>query len=155
MESRKCEDCTRGAQTCLGIKLEGRMRAKQAVVVGASVLAACLLWAGRRAVADPVEGRVVRLAELEIDPAQMEQYKAALREEIQASIRAEPGVLRLYAVSVKDHPAQIRLFEMYASAAAYEAHLQSPHFKKYKAETGGMVKSLRLVETEPILLGSK
>ena len=60
MESRKCEDCTRGAQTCLGIKLEGRMRAKQAVVVGASVLAACLLWAGRRAVADPVEGRVVR-----------------------------------------------------------------------------------------------
>ena len=130
------------------------MRARQ-VVVGASVLVACLVWAGLRAGADPVQGPVVRLAELEIDPAQVDQYKAALREEISTSIRVEPGVLRLYAVSVKEHPAQIRLFEMYASPVAYEAHLQSAHFKKYKAATEGMVKSLRLLETEPILLGSK
>jgi hypothetical protein len=50
------------------------------------------------------EDRVVHLAELEIDPVQLELYKAALREEIAASIRVEPGVLTLYAVSVKDHP---------------------------------------------------
>ena len=131
------------------------MRARQVVVVGASVLVASLVWAGRCAAAEPVQGRVVRLAELEIDPAQLEQYKAALREEIQTSIRVEPGVLRLYAVSVKEHPSQIRLFEMYTSPAAYEAHLRSAHFKNYKAETEGMVKSLRLLETEPILLGSK
>ena len=131
------------------------MRMRRVVMVGASVLAACLVWAGRSALGDPVQAPVVRLAELEIDPAQLEPYKAALREEIQTSIQAEPGVLRLYAVSVKEHPAQIRLFEMYASAAAYEAHIQSAHFKKYKAETEGMVKSLTLVETEPILLGSK
>ncbi len=62
--------------------------------------------------AEPVEGRVVRLSELEIDPAQLERYTAALREEIETSIRVEPGVLSLYAVSVKGHPTQIRLFEM-------------------------------------------
>jgi quinol monooxygenase YgiN len=61
----------------------------------------------------------------------------------------------LYAVSVKGHPEQIRLFELYASAAAYQTHLETPHFKKYKTETAGMVKSLTLVETEPILLGTK
>jgi quinol monooxygenase YgiN len=44
---------------------------------------------------------------------------------------------------------------MYADAAAYEAHLQTPDFKKYKIGTQGMVKSLVLVETEPILLGAK
>jgi 4-carboxymuconolactone decarboxylase len=44
---------------------------------------------------------------------------------------------------------------MYADAAAYEAHLQTPHFKKYKTGTQGMVKSLVLVETDPILLGAK
>jgi quinol monooxygenase YgiN len=64
-------------------------------------------------------------------------------------------VLTLYAVSVKNDPARIRIFEMYADAAAYQAHLQSPHFKKYKTGTQGMVKSLVLVETEPILLGAK
>ena len=101
------------------------------------------------------QSRVVRLAELQIDPGQLEEYKAALREEIEASIRLEPGVLTLYAVSVKGDPAQIRIFEMYADAAAYEAHLQTPHFKKYKTGTQGMVKSLVLVETDPILLGAK
>jgi hypothetical protein len=30
-----------------------------------------------------------------------------------------------------------------------------PQFKKYQTVTQGMVKSLRLVETDPIILGSK
>ena len=131
------------------------MRAKYFLLLGTSVLAGSLLWGNRRVSAEPVQERVVRLAELEIDPAQLEKYKAALKEEIETSIRVEPGVLSLYAVSVKGHPAQIRLFEMYASAAAYQAHLETPHFKKYKTETAGMVKSLTLLETDPILLGSK
>ena len=97
----------------------------------------------------------MRLAELEIDPAQLDSYKAALKEEIEASIRLEPGVLTLFAVSVKDHPNQIRMFETYADAAGYEAHLQTPHFKKYKTGTQRMVKSLTLIETDPILLGAK
>ena len=99
--------------------------------------------------------RILRLAELEIDPAQLESYKAALREEIATPIRVEPGVLTLYAVAVKDHPTQIRLFEVYASTAAYEAHLQSAHFKLYKSNTAGMVRSLKLLEADPILLGTK
>jgi quinol monooxygenase YgiN len=64
-------------------------------------------------------------------------------------------VLTLYAVSVKGDPTQVRIFEMYADAAAYDAHLQTSHFKKYKAGTQGMVKSLVLVETDPIVLGAK
>ncbi len=99
--------------------------------------------------------RLVRLAELEIAPAQLDAYKAALREEIETSIRVEPGVLTLYAVSVKGEPNQIRLFETYASPAAYQAHLQSEHFKKYKSVTADMVKGLRLIETDPLVLGTK
>jgi quinol monooxygenase YgiN len=97
----------------------------------------------------------VRIAELEIYPEQVDAYKAALKEEISASIRKEPGVLTLYAVSVKGHPEQIRLFETYRNAASYQAHLQSSHFKNYKEQTRQMVKSLTLMETESILLGSK
>jgi quinol monooxygenase YgiN len=64
-------------------------------------------------------------------------------------------VLTLYAVSLKGHREQIRLFETYHNAASYQAHLQSAHFKKYKERTRQMVKSLTLLEIEPILLGSK
>lgn len=102
-----------------------------------------------------MEDPLVRIAELEIDPAQIDAYTSALKEEISTSIRVEPGVLSLYAVAIKAHPNQIRIFEQYADRAAYESHIQSSHFKKYKSETQGMVRSLKLIETSPIMLGAK
>ena len=102
-----------------------------------------------------MEQPLVRIAELEINPSEVSAYTDALKEEIATSIRIEPGVLSLCAVSVKDQPSQIRIFEIYKDQAAYESHLQTPHFKKYKRDTQNMVKSLKLVLTEPILLGRK
>lgn len=127
----------------------------QALLLGASLVASFSFRLQRSAAAELVRNPIVRIAELEIDPAQLDAYKVALKEEIETSIRVEPGVLTLYAVSLKDHPEQIRLFETYSNAGAYESHLQSLHFKTYKSRTQQMVKLLRLVETEPILLGSK
>ena len=131
------------------------MKTRKVILVGLPLIACSIFWANRRGYAEPLQNSVVRLAELEIYPDQLDAYKAALKEEIATSIRTEPGVLTLYAVSVKNHPEQIRLFETYRNAASYQAHLQSPHFKKYKERTYQMVKSLNLLETEPILLGSK
>jgi quinol monooxygenase YgiN len=39
--------------------------------------------------------------------------------------------------------------------AAYKAHLETAHFKKYKGTTQDTVKSLTLRETVPILLAVK
>jgi quinol monooxygenase YgiN len=104
---------------------------------------------------EPAPKQLVRIAELGIDPAQLETFRALLAEEIEASVRVEPGVLMLHAVAMRDDPTQIRLLEVYADEAAYEAHLQSPHFLRYKALTAAMVLSLRLFETDPILLRAK
>ena len=99
--------------------------------------------------------RIVRMADLEIDPAELDAYKALLAEEIEASVRLEPGVLMLHAVAVRDDPAQIRLLEAYADQAAYDAHLQTPHFLKYKAATADMVKGLKLVDADPVMMRGK
>lgn len=98
---------------------------------------------------------VVRMAELEIDPGTIEAYRALLTEEIEASIALEDGVLSLNAVSIRDHPNKIRILEVYADREAYEAHLQTPHFLKYKIETAGMVTALTLVDVDPIAMRSK
>ena len=50
---------------------------------------------------------------MQIDPAQLDTYKLGLKEEIETSIRNEPGVFALYAVSLKEHPDQIKPFETY------------------------------------------
>jgi quinol monooxygenase YgiN len=101
------------------------------------------------------QNQFVRLAKLQIDSARLENYKAALKEEIETSLRIEPGVLTLYAVSEKNNPTHITILEIYADTSAYKTHLQTPHFIKYKASTKEMVKSLELVETVPIIPGMK
>jgi 4-carboxymuconolactone decarboxylase len=110
-----------------------------------------LLLAGSdRAVAE-MDGQMVRLARLVIDDAQVDLYKAALKEEIEASVNLEPGVLTLYAVSEKERPTHFTILEIYANRAAYESHIKTPHFLKYKAGTAQMVKSLELTETVPLV----
>lgn len=97
------------------------------------------------------KGQMVRLAKLVIDSAQLENYKAFLKEEIETSLRVEPGVLTLYAVSEKQKPTNITILEIYRDVEAYKAHIQTPHFIKYKTGTATMVKSLELAETVPLV----
>ncbi len=78
------------------------------------------------------KNQMVRLAKLVIDSAQLENYNALLKEEIEASVRLEPGVLTLYAVAEKNNPTHITILEIYADTVAYQSHLQTPHFIKYK-----------------------
>jgi 4-carboxymuconolactone decarboxylase len=99
--------------------------------------------------------QMVRLAKLIIDSIQLEKFKVSLKEEIEASVRLEPGVLTLYAVAEKNNPTHITILEIYADTVAYKAHLQTPHFIKYKNGTKDMVKALELVETVPLVPGMK
>jgi quinol monooxygenase YgiN len=98
---------------------------------------------------------IVRVAKLKIDSTQLKEYNAALKEEIEAAVRVEPGVLSLYAVAEKDNPTSITIFEIYANADAFNSHRETPHFKKYKNTTQQMVQSLELLETVPIVLATK
>ena len=125
------------------------------LIIGTVALSAFVACTRRPDRAAPTRRPVVRLAELEIDPAQFDRYLVFLREEIETSIRVEPGVLTLYAVRLKTDSTRVRLFEMYADSTAYDAHIASPHFRKYKVGTEAMVKSLALHETDPILLATK
>jgi quinol monooxygenase YgiN len=102
-----------------------------------------------------MSGKMVRIAELEIDPAQIDTYRTMLAEQIQASVDNEPGVLMLHAVSEKERPEQVRILEVYADQEAYEAHLRTPHFLKYKKCTADMVKSLRLIDADPVMMRAK
>ena len=70
-------------------------------------------------------------------------------------LKTERGVLVMYAVAEKDHPTRISILEVYKNLEAYNKHITTPHFQKYKERSGRMVKSLRLIDVNPIRLGSK
>jgi quinol monooxygenase YgiN len=93
---------------------------------------------------------MIRISEIEIDSNYIEQYKTILKEESRASVKLEPGVISIYPMYQKEHPQQVRILEIYASWKAYESHLKTPHFQKYKTTTLKMVRSLKLVDMEAI-----
>lgn len=101
------------------------------------------------------ENNLVRLSKISVDPTQLEAYNAFLKEEIEASMRLEPGVLTLYATAEKEAPYNVTILEIYADRAAYDNHLKTFHFQKYKQGTLSMVKELELVDVKPLMPGLK
>lgn len=73
---------------------------------------------------------MVRIAEIEIDPAYLEEFKAILAEEAAASVKLEPGVIVIFPMYQKENPSQVRILEMYASQAAYEQHIKNATLPK-------------------------
>ena len=128
------------------------MEVKQFLIMGASVLTLSVCGP---VLADEAQGPYVRIAELEVDPPQLEGFKAATKEVGETSVRVEPGCLVLYAVSEKENPGRVRVFEIYRDADAYKAHIQTPHFKNFPVTTDNMVKSRKLIDTVPISLAAK
>lgn len=95
------------------------------------------------------------MSRITVDPERLAEYNVYLEEEIEASMRLEPGVLALYAVADKERPNEITILEIYADEAAYQTHIATPHFRKYKQGTLDMVQSLSLVDTRPLIPGLK
>lgn len=98
------------------------------------------------------KNRMYRIAKIQVDPSQLTQYNNALKEQMTAAIRVEPDVLSYYAVADKKEPSHITIFEVYADSTAYKAHLQAPHFKKYKETVQHMVIALEVIDVN--LIGS-
>jgi quinol monooxygenase YgiN len=101
------------------------------------------------------KNQMVRLAKIKVDPSQLEKYNAALQEQMTTAVRIEPGVLTYYAVADKSDLSNITILEIYADTAAYNSHILTPHFKKYKDTVKDMVKSLQLVDVSLIGVAKK
>ena len=99
--------------------------------------------------------QMVRMAKIKVDPLQLKEYNAALKEQMNTAIKLEPGVLSYYAVADKKNPSEITIIEVYADTAAYQLHIKTPHFLKYKTRVEDMVKSLELLELDVIGVARK
>ena len=97
------------------------------------------------------ENSIVRLSCIEVDPAQLTEYCRFAEECGRTSMAKEPGVLFMYSMSDKRQPNKITILEIYADRAAYESHIKTPHFQKYKQGTIKMVLKLELLDQTPLI----
>ena len=89
---------------------------------------------------------IVRLSKIEVYPQHLDEYMKYAVEVGEVSLRTEPGVLTMYAVQDRENPCLVTILETYSSKDAYEKHIASAHFQKYKKGTLHMVKSLQLCD---------
>lgn len=116
------------------------------MIIGTLIsMAACSFSVGAE------EAQMTRLSKITVNADHLPAYRDALAEEVRASMELEPGVLSLYAVFDKEDPTRLTILEIYANRQAYEQHVKSSHFLKYKNGTLHMVTSLELVDVEPLL----
>lgn len=93
---------------------------------------------------------IVRLSKIEVFQQYLDEYMKYAAEVGEVSLRSEPGVLTMYAISEKENPCMVTILETYASHEAYEKHIVSEHFQKYKQGTLHMIKSLVLSDQTPL-----
>ncbi len=126
--------------------------------LGMALLIAALMLLpapGRQASAQGASGPFVLVVELEIVPSELENFRAAIKENGQAAVRDEPGCREFNIVFEKDSPTRVFLFEVYDNAEAFAAHQASAHFKKYAATTANMIKSRKRIEMVAVALNAK
>ena len=93
---------------------------------------------------------IVRIAEIEVYPQYLKEYLAIANEVDRLSMEREPGVICLYPMQSVEDSCQIRILEIYVSEDAYQQHLKTDHFQKYKQGTLHMVKDLKLPTMKPL-----
>ena len=104
-----------------------------------AISAACfvLLAPGQRVEAQSA-GMFVNAVDLDIVPAEHDNFLAAITENGAAAAK-EPGCKRFDILNLGSDPNHFFLYEVYDNEAAFKAHRETDHFKKYMATTGKMV----------------
>jgi len=75
----------------------------------------------------------VLVVNIRIKPENVERWMSMALENARAA-RKEPGCRQFEVLVDPKDKAKVMLFEIYDDEKAFEAHQQTPHFKKYLAE---------------------
>ena len=99
--------------------------------------------------------RMYRIAKIKVDSNKLIEYQHALQEQMNTAIEIEPGVLSYTAVADKKDATMITILEVYSNIEAYQSHILTPHFRKYKDTVKDMVLSLELIDTDLVVSAKK
>lgn len=99
--------------------------------------------------------RMYRIAKIKVDAKQLVAYTSLLQEQMTTAIKLEPGVLSYTAIADKKEATSITILEVYASNEAYQSHILTTHFRKYKDAVKDMVLALELIDTNLVCSAKK
>lgn len=81
----------------------------------------------------------VIVVEFKIQPGKMAAFRKLMDENARASCRDEPGCRRFDVLEPIGQSDRIVLYEIYDDRAAFDAHLATPHYARFAADSAPLV----------------
>jgi len=136
------------------------MRLSVQKALTAFALAGCLAMPAHVAETKPLTtpaGKMplVHWAVLRAKPGAMREMMGMAARNVAPLSAQEPGTYALYGGMDKRAPNVVRLLEIYEDEAAYEAHVGSDGFRKYKEEREPLLEELDILPVDPVVLEQK
>jgi autoinducer 2-degrading protein len=79
------------------------------------------------------------VVQMGVRPGRREEFLAGMTANAESSVRDEPGCLRFDVCAVEGDENRFLLYELYADAAAFDAHKASPHFARWRTVAAQVV----------------
>lgn len=95
------------------------------------------------------------LLKTQLKPGCLDAFMAAMGVNAAASVREEPGCLVFDVLRDRGDPDRVWLYEVYRDEAAFEAHLQAPHFIASRPLVGPLVLSQEAIEADSLALNPR
>lgn len=86
-----------------------------------------------------MDGLVI-LVEFDLNPGASQDFLRLVTENAAASVRDEPGCRRFDVLVPEGSEAPVVLYEIYDDAAAFDAHLRTPHYRAFDDATRSLVR---------------
>jgi (4S)-4-hydroxy-5-phosphonooxypentane-2,3-dione isomerase len=74
----------------------------------------------------------VLVVTIDIKPGYKDRFVAEMLDDARGSVRDEPGCVRFDVIQDEKEPNRIYLYEVYKDRAAFDYHMATPHFLKWK-----------------------
>jgi (4S)-4-hydroxy-5-phosphonooxypentane-2,3-dione isomerase len=85
----------------------------------------------------------------------MGRFRKLIDENARESCRSEPGCWRFDVLLPQDAEDSILLYEIYQDRAAFDLHLQSPHFHDFNRDSAALVEGKTITEFSLACEGSQ
>jgi quinol monooxygenase YgiN len=83
--------------------------------------------------------KIALWVELDVKPLMLDAFLAVARDDARGSVTTEPGCRRFDILRDAERPSRVCFYEVYDDEAAFLAHRDTPHFKRYAAESETMI----------------
>ena len=81
----------------------------------------------------------ILIVEVSVKPERLADFLDLIKYDAEHSENDEPGCLRFDVLQDSEDPNKFFYYEVYKDEAARGAHRETPHFKKYAAESADMM----------------